>query len=287
VAGTLFVVATPLGNFEDITYRAVRTLGECDAIACEDTRHSRKLLDHFGIRKPVFSLHDHNEQARVEELLGRLAAGERVAVISDAGTPLISDPGYRIVEAAVEAGFAVVPIPGPSAITAALSAAGLPTDRFYFGGFLPARSTARAAELEARIEEEATLVYFESPHRILDTLADIERLMPGRSVTAARELTKLHEEFLRGSAGKIREELALRPQILGEFTLLVAKQAKTRSLPPEAEIRRQVKERIRSGEDRKTAMKAVAKRIGIGKADVYRLLLEENQSPGTGGSASG
>ena len=172
--GLLYVVATPIGNLEDITYRAVRVLGEADLIACEDTRQTRKLLDHYGIHKPTISYHDHNEAERTEELAARLLAGAVIALVSDAGMPLVSDPGYRLVHAAIEAGIAVHPIPGPSASLTALAASGLPTDAFHFGGFLPPKPGQRANLLEALAEEQATLIFYEAPHRILESLEAIE-----------------------------------------------------------------------------------------------------------------
>src|SRR6266852_5445816 len=198
MSGTLYLVATPIGNLEDITHRAVRILREVDLIACEDTRHTRRLLDHYGIARPVTSYHEHNETARAEELVARLAAGTNLALVSDAGMPLVSDPGYRVVAAAVRAGIPVVPVPGASALVAALAASGLPTDSFYFVGFLSAKSGQRARALEAVRDQTATLVFYEAPHRILDALEDVERILGPRQVVVARELTKVHEEFLRG-----------------------------------------------------------------------------------------
>jgi len=184
---TLFIVATPIGNLEDITLRAVRVLREVSLIACEDTRHTRKLLDHLGITTPATSYHEHNEAAKAEELIEKLQSGSDIALVSDAGTPLISDPGYRIVAAAVAAGIPVVPIPGPSAILGALAGAGLPTDSFRFGGFLPPKVTQRRKILEELRDESATLVFYEAPHRILEALADVEAVMGTRSVVIARE----------------------------------------------------------------------------------------------------
>src|ERR1700688_820696 len=178
--GCLYLVGTPIGNLEDITYRALRILREVDLIACEDTRHTRKLLDHYGISKPLTSYHEHNEASRAQELVEKLLAGASVALVSDAGMPLVSDPGYRVVAAAIAAGVPVIPIPGPSAVVAALAASGLPTDSFYFGGFLPAKSGQRARALEAVRDNSATLIFYEAPHRILATLADVERVLGPR-----------------------------------------------------------------------------------------------------------
>lgn len=271
MAGTLFVVATPIGNLEDITYRAVRILHESDLIACEDTRQTRKLLDHYGIQRPMTSLHEHNEADRIVELIDRLEQGAKIALVSDAGTPLISDPGYRLVHTAVEKGLPVVPIPGPSAITTALSAAGLPTDCFLFGGFLPAKSGQRRTELESRRDEACTLIYYEAPHRILESLEDITAIMPNRPVTVARELTKLHEEFLHGSAGEIAAKLRARPSVQGEITVLLGKAVRSQKDDVTDEtIRQAVDSLIATGATKKDAMKAVAKELGLSKSEVYR-----------------
>ena len=189
--GRLYVVATPIGNLEDITYRAVRVLGEVDLIACEDTRQTRKLLDHYGIQKPAVSYHEHNETERAEELAGRLREGAAIALVSDAGAPLVSDPGYRLVRAAIESGIAVYPIPGPSAVVAALSASGLPTDSFRFAGFLPHKPGQRIKALEAIADEHVTVIFYEAPHRILESLEAVEQTLGDRPVVVARELTKM------------------------------------------------------------------------------------------------
>ena len=190
--GILYLVASPIGNLEDITFRAVRILKECDLIACEDTRHTLKLLNHYGIEKPLISYHEHNEAERSGELIVRLRDGSSVALISDAGMPLVADPGYRLVTAAVAEGVSVQPIPGPSALVTALAASGLPTDSFRFGGFLPPKSGQRSSVLEALKSDPATLIFYEAPHRILATLVDVDRIMGARLVVIARELTKTH-----------------------------------------------------------------------------------------------
>src|SRR4051812_14845955 len=196
----LYVVATPIGNLEDMTHRATRVLSEVDLIACEDTRQTRKLLDHYGIKTALTSYHDHNETARAKELAERMVGGTNIALVTDAGTPLISDPGFRLVRAALDAGVKVVPIPGVSAVVTALSGAGLGTDQFHFGGFLPAKPGQRRAALAAVKYEASTAVFYEAPHRILEALADIEaELGPTRPVVVARELTKMYEEFIRGT----------------------------------------------------------------------------------------
>jgi 16S rRNA (cytidine1402-2'-O)-methyltransferase len=269
--GNLYIVATPIGNLEDITLRALRILKECDAIACEDTRQTRKLLDHFGISKPVLSYHDHNEAARAGGLVERVQAGQNVALVSDAGTPLISDPGYRVVREAIEAGVPVVPIPGVSATLAALSAAGLPTDSFRFGGFLPPKSSQRRKVFEDAKHETSTLIYYEAPHRILETLDDIEATLGVRPVVVAREVTKLHEEFLRGSAAEIRAKLASRPAVKGEMTLLIGK-GETPASAGELPVAEAVRAMEQAGISRMDAIKTVAKQRGLNKRDVYRLI---------------
>jgi 16S rRNA (cytidine1402-2'-O)-methyltransferase len=248
--GTLYIVATPIGNLEDITLRALRILREADLIACEDTRQTRKLLDHAGISKPTVSYHDHNEAERTAELIAKLEGGAKIALVSDAGTPLISDPGYRLVEAAIEAGIPVEPIPGPCAAVAALSASGLPPDSFRFCGFLPPRSS----------------------HRILDALEDIEAVMGARRVVVAREITKLHEEFLRGTAAEVRAKLSQRAVVRGEITILIGKQ-EAGAVLDDRPIEDAVRALEEQGLSRMDAIKRVAKERGIPKREVYRLLM--------------
>src|SRR5713226_1639057 len=268
MSGVLYLVATPIGNLEDITYRAVRTLREVDLIACEDTRHTRNLLDRYEIARPLISYHEHNEQTRAEELVAKLLAGTNVALVSDAGMPLVSDPGYRLAAAAIHAGISVVPIPGPSAIITALAAAGLATDAFYFGGFLPAKSGQRSRTLEALRDQTATLVFYEAPHRILETLADVERILGPRPVVVARELTKLHEEFLRGTPTQARAAPKSRQSVKGEITLLIGKA--TAAAPETTTIDEAVADHINAGMSRMDAIKAVARTRGLSKRDVYR-----------------
>lgn len=268
MSGILYVVATPIGNLEDITYRAVRTLGEAGVIACEDTRQTRKLLDHYGIDRPLLSYHEHNEASRSEELVRRLAGGETVALVSDAGTPLISDPGYRLVTKAVAEGITVVPIPGPSAAMTALAASGLPTDSFWFAGFLPHKPGQRQKALESFRALNATIVLYEAPHRILESLEEIERTLGDRPVVVARELTKLHEEILRGTASSVRETLASRPAIKGEITLLIGKGVQPPSFSEP--VKEAVEKRIAGGSDRMEAIKEVARERGLSKREVYR-----------------
>jgi 16S rRNA (cytidine1402-2'-O)-methyltransferase len=273
MSGRLYVVATPIGNLEDITYRAVRILGEADAIACEDTRQTRKLLDHYGIRKPTVSYHEHNEAERSAELVERLQAGEVIALVSDAGVPLVSDPGYRLVKAAVDAGIPVEPIPGPSAALAALVASGLPTDAFHFGGFLPAKQGQRAKALEELADEQATLIFYEAPHRILEALEAVEQVLGARPVVVARELTKIHEEFLRGTPGEVRAHLASRDSVKGEITLLIGKATAT---PDDTTpIEEAVESLLRNGIPRMDAIKQVARQRGLSKRQVYERLVKE------------
>jgi 16S rRNA (cytidine1402-2'-O)-methyltransferase len=276
--GCLYLVSTPIGNLEDITLRALRILKEEVAlIACEDTRQTQKLLEHFSIRKQLVSYHDHNEASRTAELLQRLQAGDSVALVSDAGTPLVSDPGFRLVTAAIEHGIRVVPIPGASAVLAGLAGSGLPPDEFRFVGFLPAKSGARQRFLEALSDEQATVIAYESPHRILEALTDMSRLLGTRRVTLARELTKIHEEFLRGTAAEIHAELAKRPAIKGEITLLVARAEGSEPVEdPLAEIDRLQQE---EGLSRMDAIKVIAKRLGLPKREIYRLSAEQGNNP--------
>lgn len=218
--GVLYLVATPIGNLEDVTLRALRVLREVDLIAAEDTRHVRKLLERYGIRQQVVSYHEHNEQARTPQLLAALRSGRSVALVSDAGTPVLSDPGYRLVRACVEASVPVVPVPGPSAVTAALVASGLPADRFLFLGFPPRRRTARRRFLEEVKDQRATLVLFESPRRLADCLQDLVEVLGDRRVAVCRELTKVHEEVRRGRASEL-VRWARGEQVRGEVTLVV------------------------------------------------------------------
>jgi 16S rRNA (cytidine1402-2'-O)-methyltransferase len=264
----LYIVATPIGNLEDITFRAVRILKEVEVVACEDTRHTRRLLDHFDIRTPAVSYHEHNETERTQELIARLDQGQSVALVSDAGTPLISDPGYRIVAAAAARGFPVIPIPGPSAAIAALSASGLPTDAFRFCGFLPAKPGQRRKAIEAVAHESVTLVFYEAPHRIVETVADLRAVLGNRPAVLARELTKVHEEFLRGDLDWLQAALAQRESASrGEFTILIGKAVTpVNSTEP---LHEAVARLERAGVPRMEAMKQVARERGISKREVY------------------
>jgi len=273
MSGVLYVVATPIGNLGDITYRAIEVLRSVDSVACEDTRQTRKLLEHYGVEKPTLSYHEHNEAERTAELIARLAGGETIALVSDAGMPLVSDPGYRLVRAAVEAGIEIHPIPGPSAALTALAAAGLPTDAFHFAGFLPPKPGQRRKALEALGGEAATLIFYEAPHRILESLEAIEQTLGPRPVVVARELTKLHEEFLRGTAEEIRSRLAARDSIKGEFTILVGKS--DRPVADDRPVEDAVEALIRLGMPRMDAIKQVARERGLSKREVYDQLLHE------------
>jgi len=271
--GILYLVATPIGNLEDITHRAVRVLHEADLIACEDTRQTRKLLDHYGISRPTISYHEHNEAGRAAELASRLAAGARIALVSDAGMPLVSDPGYRLVRAAIEMGVRVEPLPGPSAALAAVAASGLPTDAFYFGGFLPSKPGQRAKVLEALADQHATLIFYEAPHRLLEALETIERVLGPRPVVVARELTKIHEEFLRGRVGDVLAQLAARDAIKGEITLLIGRAPAPP--PDDTPVEEAVARLMAAGSPRMDAIKQVARQRGLSKREVYDQLLHE------------
>jgi 16S rRNA (cytidine1402-2'-O)-methyltransferase len=275
----LYLVATPIGNLEDITLRALRVLRGVDRIACEDTRQTQKLLNHFAISTTTISYHQHNEQARAVELLALLQQGGRVAVVSDAGTPVFSDPGLELVRAAVAGGVRVIPIPGANAALSALTASGLDTDCFLYVGFLPAKPGARRAELEAlagKIAEPLTLVVYEAPHRLMETLADVEAVWGEHvRVVVARELTKLHEEFLRGTAGEVRLALAARERIRGEIVLLIEAVPPVQPAKTGASVGQQVSELMAEGLDEKDALKRVARERGVSKSDVYRELQRE------------
>lgn len=265
--GTLFIVATPIGNLGDMTYRAIETLRGAAVVACEDTRHTRKLLTHFAIATPTVSLHEHNEATRTGELLARLEAGESVALVSDAGTPLVSDPGFRLVREAAARGIRVTPLPGASALLAALAGAGLPTDAFRFCGFLPRKSGERRKLLEALAGETATLIFYEAPHRVLESLADIAEVRRDPEVAAAREMTKLHEEFIRGKASEVRALLAARGMVRGEFTLVVGPAPAAAEAPADAADAVLALEA--GGVSRMEAIKQVARERGLPKRDVY------------------
>jgi 16S rRNA (cytidine1402-2'-O)-methyltransferase len=268
--GRLYVVSTPIGNLEDITYRAVRILKEVDWIACEDTRTTGNLLRHYGISTRTLSYHEHNEAERAAELFDRLKAGDQGALVSDAGTPLVNDPGYRIVRGAAQAGIQIEAIPGPSALLAGLVVSGLPADQFHFGGFLPAKQGQRLKLIESLAAEPATLIFYEAPHRILEALSDIASALPHREIAVARELTKIHEEVLRGTAEEIRLKLEAKDAIRGEFVVLISKATEPErgGLP----IDEAIDLLVGAGIGRMDAIKTVARERGLSKREVYRLV---------------
>jgi 16S rRNA (cytidine1402-2'-O)-methyltransferase len=277
LAPGLYLVATPIGNLEDITLRALRVLRSVDRIACEDTRQTQKLLNHFEIRTPTVSYHMHNEDSRTEELIAELKLGAGIAIVSDAGTPGIADPGGQIAAAAIAAGIDVFPIPGANAAISGLIASGLPTERFTFHGFLPAKAGQRKTALEELVQGEVTYVFYEAPHRILDTLADVEAVFgTSQHVVIARELTKLHEEFLRGTVGEVRSQLAARASVRGEIVLMLAPSPVLDSSEKRASLAIEVAALMKSeGISEMDALKRVARERGIGKSEAYRELQRE------------
>ncbi len=272
--GTLYLVGTPIGNLEDITLRALRVLKEVDLIACEDTRQTAKLLNHYGIDKPTVSYHEHNELTRAAELVVHLESGDNVAVVSDAGMPGVSDPGYRLVALAIRHHIGVVPIPGASAFLSALVASGLPTDSFRFGGFLAAKAGARRSALEAIRNSPRTQIFYEAPHRIVESLRDVVGVLgPERHVVIAREVTKLHEEFLRGRAGDVLKGLEQRGEVRGEITLLIGKTDDVPHPVPGPSVAKRVRELVASEKiDEKAALKQAAREFGLSKSAAYREL---------------
>jgi 16S rRNA (cytidine1402-2'-O)-methyltransferase len=268
--GILYLVATPIGNLGDITFRAVETLRGVDLIACEDTRHSQKLLSHLGIHAKTVSYHAHNENERSDELLRRLMDGESVAVISDAGTPGISDPGFRLIEKAIEKGISVVSVPGPVAFVNAVVASGLPTDSLFYGGFLPSKTGERRRRLEEVKSIPATLVFYESPHRLAGALSDCLAVLGNRKSAVARELTKLYEEFTRGNLSRLAAEFA-ENDVKGEIVIVVDRFRLDAETPAEATILpARVAELEAGGLDRKEALKRAAKEFGVSKSEAYR-----------------
>ena len=272
MAGVLYIVPTPIGNLEDITLRALRVLKEVDLIAAEDTRHTQHLLKHFGIKTALTSYHEHNEKEKADQLIERIVNGANIALVSDAGTPAIADPGFRLVAAAIKAGVNIVPLPGAAAVIAALSASGLPTDRFVFVGFLPAKKSARMAKLNGLREENATMVFYEAPHRLLDTLEDLRRLLGDRQIAVARELSKVHEQFLRGTIGEVLHELAT-SDIKGEITVVLhgASEPTTVSL---LELSGDIERLTSEGAGVKEIAELLSQRYSLSKREIYRLVLE-------------
>jgi len=272
----LYIVATPIGNLEDITLRALRVLKEVDLIACEDTRRTRKLLAHYQISKPLVSYHEHNERDRTAELVKKLENGQNIALVSDAGTPLVSDPGFHIVREAIDKQIAVIPIPGPSAAITAMSAAGLPASEFTFIGFLPSRSSARRSRLKELSSMETALILYEAPHRIQQTISDALEILGDRECVLSREITKLHEEFVRGRLS----EMKVRDNIRGEVVLLISPSPKNQNRQPahysSASISKDVERLMQAdGLDQKTALKRIARERGLKKSDAYRLMIAE------------
>jgi 16S rRNA (cytidine1402-2'-O)-methyltransferase len=277
MTGTLYLVATPIGNLQDITFRALETLKTVDLIACEDTRHTGRLLNHFSIKKRLVSYHEHNETERAAELAELLKAGKSIAVVSDAGTPAICDPSFRIVEKAHEIGARVVPIPGAAAFVNALIVSGLATDSFFFGGFLPSKKNERIRRLEEVRDIPATLVFYETPHRIEKSLADALEVLGDRQAALARELTKLHEEVIRGTLSEIFSGLA-GSQPKGEIVLIFDRQSnetKRLDVNKAGTLKSRLTELESEGVERKAALKKLAKEFGLSRSEVYRRLLIE------------
>ena len=276
--GTLYLVATPIGNLADITHRALQVLNDVDLIACEDTRHTHKLLSHYGITTKTISYHEHNEQQRASELIERLKQGTNIAVVSDAGTPSISDPGFRLVRAAIENEITIVPVPGPSALITALIAAGLPTDEFFFAGFLPSRANARRARLSELQAVPGTLIFYEGPHRLAETLKDAYEILGEREAVVARELTKLHEEIKRGRLSALTADFANRKQDLrGEIVVLIDRNAIAGAVAETVSVAALVDQLERNGLDHRAALKKAARELGLSRAEAYRRLVSERQ----------
>ncbi len=276
--GILYVVSTPIGNLEDITHRAVRVLSEVDVIACEDTRHTRKLLNHYGVNTKTVSYHEHNERERAAELLESLESGLDLAIVSDAGTPGISDPGFRIVRLALENGVPVVPVPGPTALISALVASGLPSDEFFFGGFLPARKSQRRTRLMELASIPATLVFYEAPHRIAESLRDAREILGEREAVIARELTKLHEEILRGRLSELAQRFSTGEEgARGEMVLMIDRKVigGASRASDSSEISSLVAALEAEGVDARSALKKAAKKLGISRDEAYRRLSAE------------
>src|SRR5947209_4242046 len=276
MAGTLYLVATPIGNLEDITLRALRVLREVDVIACEDTRHTRTLLNHYGIKTKMLSYHEHNERERAEELGAMLQTGASVAVVSDAGTPGISDPGFRLVNDATARGLRVVPVPGPTAFVSALIASGLPTDEFFFAGFLPARATQRRARLTELRALNSTLIFYEAPHRIGQTLTDAREILGEREAAVARELTKLHEEIVRGRLSELAKRFGSEEAARGEMVLVIDRNViglEAAESDSEIDIVARVAALESEGLDHRAALKRAARELGLNRSEAYRRLV--------------
>ncbi|HEV2707951.1 MAG TPA: 16S rRNA (cytidine(1402)-2'-O)-methyltransferase [Pyrinomonadaceae bacterium] len=275
--GTLYLVATPIGNLEDITQRALRVLGEVDLIACEDTRRTRVLLERFGLKAKTTSYHEHNERERAADLCALMESGASIALVSDAGTPGINDPGYRLVRAAVERAISVVPVPGAAAFVAALVASGLPTDQFFFGGFLPARTHARRARLSELRALPATLIFYEAPHRIAESLADAREILGEREAVVARELTKVHEEMARGRLSELAARFAVEGAARGEMVLVIDRTpvAGADDGGVETSVAALVSQFEGEGLDPRAALKRAARTLGLTRDEAYRRLVAE------------
>ena len=274
--GTLYLVATPIGNLEDITKRALRVLGEVDVIACEDTRRTQTLLNHYGIKRKTLSYHEHNERERAAELGALLQSGASVAIVSDAGTPGISDPGFRLVNTAHACGARVVPVPGAAAFISALIASGLPTDEFFFGGFLPARTSQRRARLLKLRALNSTLIFYEAPHRISQALFDAHEILGEREAAVARELTKIHEEIARGRLSELAERFASEDAARGEMVLVIDRTvigAEAIKGDSETNIAARVAALESEGLDNRAALKRVARELGLSRPEAYRRLV--------------
>ena len=272
MSGVLYIVATPIGNLEDITLRALRVLKEVDLIAAEDTRHTRHLLDHYGMKTALTSYHEHNERAKAQNLVERLLHGDSIALVSDAGTPAISDPGYRLVVAALLAGIQVTPIPGAAALAAVISASGLPSDRFVFEGFLPAKSQGKKKKLQKLQSEVRTLIFYEAPHRLKESLQDFLEVLGDREIVVAREVTKMHEEFLRGTISAVSEQIANR-ELKGEITIVVQGSPSVAEVSDE-EIEAEIRRLAGAGMGIKAISELLGERYDLAKRGVYRLALD-------------
>ncbi len=281
MAGTLYLVATPIGNLEDISARALKVLGSVDLIACEDTRHTRVLLNHYGIHTRTLSYHEHNERERATELGAQLERGANIAVVSDAGTPGINDPGFRLVSEAIKRGAQVVPVPGATALIAALIASGLPTDQFFFGGFLPARTTQRRARLMEVRTLASTLIFYEAPHRLLQSLTDAREILGEREAAVARELTKLHEEIARGRLSELAQRYASQANAVRGEIVLVIDRANASSEADNQDSTLSVAARVhaleREGLDTRAALKRVARDMNLSRSEAYRRLTAERK----------
>jgi len=274
--GTLYLVATPIGNLADITHRALQILKEVNLIACEDTRHTHKLLQHYGIKTKTISYHEHNEQQRAQQLIDLLQQGNDIAVVSDAGTPSISDPGYRLVRAAIEIEAPVVPVPGPSALISALIAAGLPTDEFFFAGFLPARSNQRRARLTELQSIPGTLIFYEAPHRLAAALKDAYEILGEREAVVARELTKVHEEIKRGRLSDLVRHYGNGANVRGELVVLIDRNViGVITKEPGSSVAALVDQFEEEGMDHRAALKKAARELQLSRAEAYRRLVAE------------